>query len=189
MECPTFRALTLWQRPLLSQLLCFQTFCVSSELRSLPFFLANLHFFCGCFSLCAVFCAFPCHYPPRLAGRSCCFSVKHSYFTFFSHSSRPGASQYGIMFAGVLPTWLAEPGQRTIAYENMWGDKVACIIISAELGFHRRLSSLFPILNARLSLAVIFSPSRFTSALVAANYVSSPLTAYPSLAPFIVVKC
>lgn len=80
------------------------------------------------------------------------------------------------MFAGVLPTWLAEPGHRTIAYEKMWGDKVACIIISAELGFRRRLPSLFPILNARLSLAVIFSPSRFASALVAANYVSNVST-------------
>lgn len=59
------------------------------------------------------------------------------------------------MFAGIWPTCLAEPGRRTIASEKMWGDKAACIIISADLGFNRRLTSLFPILNAQLSLAVI----------------------------------
>lgn len=36
-------------------------------------------------------------------------------------------------------------------------DKAACIIISADLGFNRRLAPLFPVLNVQLSLTVIFS--------------------------------
>lgn len=43
-----------------------------------PFFV-GIFFFAFFF-----FCALTCHYPPRLAGRSCCFAVNDSFFHFFT---------------------------------------------------------------------------------------------------------